>query len=400
MSLQAENLGKAYRIYARPIDSLKEWMLRRSYGESFWALHGVDFELPKGSSLGVIGENGAGKSTLLKLLAGTISPTRGRIARDGSVSAILELGSGFHPDLSGIENVRIGCATIGLSAAETEEKVPEIIEFSELKDFINRPVKTYSTGMYARLAFSVATAVDPDILIVDEVLSVGDEHFRKKSIDFMMNFARQGKTVVYCSHMLGSVRQVSDRCLWLRQGRLEALDRVETVIDAYQKYVRSLDGAEDPPPGAVQPERPRYKRAGVESSIVSVSLDGDLRDGVIETGKTLRVRLVVRLGSKVVSDGVGVAVAFIRSDNVYCHAVNSFVDGAQLFPLSGEERGISLVVPELPLLTGEYTLLVSLCHANNVHFYDYWRGVAPFKVTHRTNGEQGVVRMKYRWEQP
>src|SRR5262249_48216832 len=157
----------------------------------------VNFELPKGSSLGVIGENGAGKCTLLRLLAVTISPTCGCVARDGRVAAILELGSGFHPDLSRRKNVRISRPARAPAAAEAKERIPEIIEFSELEDFIDRPVKTYSTGMYARLAFSVATAVDPDILIVDEVLSVGDEHFRRKSIDCMMGFSRRGKTLVY-----------------------------------------------------------------------------------------------------------------------------------------------------------------------------------------------------------
>jgi len=399
MSLQAENLGKAYRLYTKPSDSLKEWLLRRNYGDSFWALKEVGFDLCRGASLGVIGENGAGKSTQLKLLAGTISPTCGRLARNGRVSAILELGSGFHPDLSGRENIRIGCATIGLSAAETEQRMPEIIEFSELKDFMDRPVKTYSSGMYARLAFSVATAVDPDILIVDEVLSVGDAHFCRKSIDRMMSFGREGKTVVYCSHMLGSVRQVSSRCLWLRNGRMEAFDAVDTVIDAYQEYVRALDG-DEPSLGTDSTSSPRPQAVSMDSCLLSVSLDGDCRNGLIETGQTLRVHIAARLGPRAIGDGVTVAVCFTRADNVKCHSVNSCVNRQCLYPLGGSKYGISLVVPDLPLLSGEYTLLITLCHPNNVHFYDYWKGVAPFKVTQRTKGEVGVLRMKHRWERP
>jgi len=393
VSLQAENLGKAYRLYASPVDSLKEWLFRKRYSEPFWALKGVKFDLHKGSSLGIIGENGAGKSTLLKLLAGTISPTCGWIARHGRISAILELGSGFHPDLSGRENIRIGCATIGLSSAETERRLPEIIEFSELKQFIDRPVKTYSTGMYARLAFSVATAVDPDILIVDEVLSVGDEHFRRKSINFMMSFVRHGKAVVYCSHMLSSVRQVSNQCLWLHRGRPEAFGAADNVIDAYQEYVRALDANDSS-------RAPGVQAVSTDSCLTSVTLGGDCRDGLIETGQTLRVRVVARLGRMAIEAGVAVAIIFNREDNVKCHAVNSYLDREHLYLLAGSEYGISLVIHDLPLLSGKYTLLVSLCHPNSVHFYDYWREVAPFKVTQHTRGEIGVVRMKHSWERP
>ena len=201
-ALIAENLGKAYLQYQKPIDSLKELIFRKKYHEQFWALKNVSFDCEKGEVLGVVGDNGAGKSSLLKLLAGTMKPTEGSLNTNGRVSAILELGSGFHPEFTGLENIHLGCAMLGLNAEQTTAIVDEIIDFSELGDFIQQPVKSYSSGMFVRLAFSVVTSVDPDILIVDEALSVGDQHFQKKSMDRMMAFKDQGKALVFCSHSL------------------------------------------------------------------------------------------------------------------------------------------------------------------------------------------------------
>ena len=218
IAIDAYDLGKGYRHYARPVDSLKELVLRRPLHETNWALRSASFQVPRGGTLGVIGANGAGKSTLLKLLAGTLQPSEGRLRVDGRVSAILELGSGFHPEFSGLDNVRMGCAMLGLSAAETRERLPEILDFSELGEAVHRPVKTYSSGMYVRLAFAVVTSVDPDVLIVDEALSVGDQHFQKKSLSRMRGFIEQGKTVVFCSHNLYQVKSLCDQALWLDRG--------------------------------------------------------------------------------------------------------------------------------------------------------------------------------------
>lgn len=237
-ALIASNLAKAYRRYHKPIDSLKELVFRRQYHEQFWALKGVSFTCEPGGVLGVVGDNGAGKSSLLKLLAGTMQPTQGELVVNGRVSAILELGSGFHPDFTGLENIHLGCAVLGLSATQIAAKVDDIIDFSELADFIDQPVKTYSSGMFVRLAFAVVTSVDPDILIVDEALSVGDQHFQKKSMDRMMSFKTQGKALVFCSHSLYHVKELCQRAIWLDKGVIKALGDSGDVIDQYNDHIR------------------------------------------------------------------------------------------------------------------------------------------------------------------
>jgi lipopolysaccharide transport system ATP-binding protein len=407
ISIQAKELGKAYNIYKKPIDSLKEWLFRRSYHETFWALQGVDLMLPQGAALGVIGENGAGKTTLLQLLAGTIKPTCGQVERNGRVSAILELGSGFHPELSGLENIRLGCATLGLSPAETEKRIPEIIAFSELDRFVERPVKTYSTGMYMRLAFSVATSVEPDILVVDEALSVGDLHFQKKCIDRIMAFREQGKTLVFCTHALHYIRQICDHCLWLQHGKPEMFGTAMEVVDCYEDYERSLDAKSTPEsdtePGTAASHtdetRPERKRESGETHIREVFLGGDCDDGRIETGGTLTVHVFVRLAPAAKKEGAHIAVEIHRNDGIKCYGVSTEMDNTSLYPLGGDEYGVCFVVEELPLLSGQYSLTVALMDSNGVHIYDWSAGVAPFTVRHDTK-ELGVTRLKHRWERP
>src|SRR5262245_50514875 len=201
-AIVADGLTKVYRSYRRPADRLWEALLRRPRHSELRALDDVSFTLPKGEGLGVIGENGAGKSTLLKVLCGVTQPTAGSLRVDGRVAAILELGAGFHPEFTGRQNAVLNAALLGLSEREVDAALPRILDFSELGDFIDRPVKTYSTGMAMRLAFSIATQVEPEVLIVDEALSVGDGYFQKKCMDRMLAFIRGGGTVLFCSHAM------------------------------------------------------------------------------------------------------------------------------------------------------------------------------------------------------
>ena len=221
---------RAYTVLESMIGLVKP--ARRST-EEFWALRAVSFEIPDGETFGVIGPNGAGKSTVLKLMARILEPTSGEVTVRGRISPLLELGAGFHPELTGRENVYLNAALFGVSQAEVQDRYDEIVEFSELKDFIDAPLKHYSSGMYMRLGFAVAANIIPDILLVDEVLAVGDEAFQRKCLRKIEEFRREGRTIVFVSHDLDTVRRICHRALWLDQGLVQAVGSTDSVIDSY-----------------------------------------------------------------------------------------------------------------------------------------------------------------------
>ena len=231
-----ESLGKCYRIYKRPQDRLKQaiWRGNRRYYREFWALRDISLTISRGETLGIIGRNGSGKSTLLQMICGTLTPTEGSVRTVGRVAALLELGSGFNPEFSGRENVAINGKLLGLSEKEIEEKFDQIVEFSEIGQFIDQPVKTYSSGMFVRLAFAIASHSEPDILIVDEALSVGDIAFQNKCIMRIKQLRDNGMTLIFVSHDLSTLQLICDRAVWIHEGRLkEAGDPVQVSQEYY-----------------------------------------------------------------------------------------------------------------------------------------------------------------------
>ncbi len=401
LSLRAADLGKAYRLYQRPIDSLKEMLFRRAYAETHWALRHVSFELAIGGSLGIIGDNGAGKSTLLKLLAGAVPPSEGRLERHGRTSAMLSLGAGFHPDLSGRENILIGCAMLGLSPAETVELTPAIIDFSELGEFIERPVRTYSSGMQLRLGFAVATAVEPEILIVDEHLSVGDQHFRHKCMKRIQQLRERGCALVFCSHDLYAVREVCDRAIWLHEGTVRMLADSPTVIDAYQDHVRARDAAPDPmaPPTRDTPLA-RTIRQDLACHLREVHLVGLPAGSAVASGGRLELRIEARVADSIRDDGVGLGLLIVRNDGVWCYGVSTGIDGVDPLVSLGEQRyGARFIIDPLPLLAGQYSFTVALMDVRRHHMFDTWTGASPFAVSHEGR-DVGMVRLEHRWSPP
>lgn len=237
-AIVVEHLSKMYRVYEKPSDRLKELFSGRPYYKEFWALRDVSFDVERGEAVGVIGRNGAGKSTLLKLLAGTLEPTSGRIFVSGKISSLLELGSGFNTELSGQENVYLGGMVLGMSKAEIDRKYQTIVDFSELHDFMHLPVKTYSSGMYMRLAFSVAIHVDPEVFIVDEALAVGDMYFVGRCIERIKQICDSGATVLLVSHNLYLVQRLCQRAIWLDHGRVQMIGPANKVCIAYENAIR------------------------------------------------------------------------------------------------------------------------------------------------------------------
>lgn len=394
-AIQAHHLSKHYRQYAKPMDLFKEWLLRRPFHAEVKALAPIDLNIEKGATFGVIGDNGAGKSTLLKLLAGTLPPSTGTLQIEGRKSAILELGSGFHPEFSGLENIRLACSVLGLSAAETSQRMPDIIAFSELGDAVHRPVKSYSSGMFVRLAFSVVTSIEPDVLIVDEALSVGDALFQKKSMDRMMRFRDEQRTLVFCSHNLYQVKELCEQAIWLEEGVVKAQGDSATVVDDYQDYVRSRQSA-----------RPNSQRVTPEMDAVSdvylqdVSLEGgiDTAEGVplFRFGDPFAIKIRAEIGSHPVDD-VHIGLILIRNDGLQVYGVSTLIDQYNLLPIEATTYGVRLVFDPLMLMSGDYALEAWLLDRSGLHVYDSRPICCQFRVRHESS-EVGLVKMAHQWE--
>src|SRR5262245_21709447 len=273
--IEFDKVSKRFTLHHDRRDSIQErvaGLLRpRARGEVFWALRDVSFSVGQGQSLGLVGHNGAGKSTALKLMTRILEPTSGTVRLHGRVAALLELGSGFHPDLSGRENVFLNGSLMGFSRRQMQSKLEEIVEFAEVGDFVDMEVKHYSSGMYTRLAFAVATAVDPDILITDEVLAVGDEAFQRKCMERIYRFRQLGKTIVFVSHALDIIRTLCDQAIWLDHGRARAVGSAAEVVDAYLAEVNRqeqerLAAQSDTSP----PAEEAFRRGSREVEIVDV----------------------------------------------------------------------------------------------------------------------------------
>ncbi len=402
-----DRLSKAYRVYQKPWHRLRELVTRGPGHQTFDALHEVSFELRQGESLGIIGENGAGKSTLLKLLSGVTTPTTGTMAVRGKVASLLELGMGFHPEFTGRDNIRLNAAMLGLSEAEVVRKIPEIIAFSELAEFIDRPVKTYSTGMAMRLGFAIAVQVEPEILIIDEALSVGDGYFQKKCMSCIQRFVASGRTLIFCSHAMYYVSAYCQRALWLRQGRAAALGPVEQVVRDYENFLLSKDeGA----PEVAGEEASAPASASSPARIVSVRQLSDRPVGKLSdrpVGKLSdrpaasyrhldpwNLEIEWRTAEPTLPFHVGVGVD--RIDGVQICSFGTHRDGLE--PWRGADRyRVRLRVPELPMLKGEYSLYVYLLDEEGLHVYD--QKVMPSAFSIETSEYRfGLLDIEHGWD--
>ncbi|MES1242299.1 MAG: ABC transporter ATP-binding protein [Acidobacteriota bacterium] len=387
-AVEAEALTKAYRVYASPWDRLREAVTRRPRHREFRALESVSFAIPRGEGLAVVGENGAGKSTLLKILAGITTPSSGGFRVEGKIASILELGSGFHPDFTGRQNIVLNAAMLGLGEDELRRKMPDILAFSELGDFIDQPVKTYSTGMAMRLGFSIATQVEPDVLIIDEALSVGDGYFQKKCMDRLLQFVEGGGTLLFCSHAMYYVSSFCQRALWLRNGRAEALGPSEEVIREYENFLVAKSAAAPPQQEAGHPEGAAPRRL---ARIAAVRLDRTTR---YENGEPWELEVEWETEDPGLAFHVGVGIN--RSDEVEVCSFATHVDG--LPPRTGARRyTVRLRMPRLPLVKGEFTLYVFLLDASGLHIYDQRRLPRAFTV-HSPTYAFGLIRADHEWE--
>ena len=350
--VSAHGLGKTYRVYARPIDRVLEAFGGRVRHRAIEALADVDFEIGQGQSLGVVGENGAGKSTLLKILSGVTRPSHGSLDVSGRVATMLELGMGFHNELTGRQNIRLNAAMMGFSDEEADAKTPAILDFAELGDFIDRPVKTYSSGMAMRLGFAISAQVEPDVLIIDEALSVGDGYFQKKCMDRIRELLDGGCTLLFCSHAMYYVSAFCEQALWLRDGRPAALGPAEEVVREYEHFLGRKNDRR------LRHEAEEARRGPVW--IEAVHLEGHLEPDdplviEIETSASDADRLT------------HVAVGLDLSNGTQVCAFSTHRDG--LDALEGSYR-LRLELPSLPLQKGELDLYVFLMDEEALHAYD------------------------------
>ena len=432
-AIEVVHASKVYRRFShkRQFATLKSALLRGSLirdlkpDETFTAVNDVSFTVPAGRTLGVIGRNGSGKSTMLKLVAGITKPTSGSVTVNGRISALIELGAGFHPEISGRENVFINGIMLGLSKREVAKRFDEIVEFAELKDFIDAPVKTYSSGMYMRLGFAVAIHVDPDVLLVDEVLAVGDEGFTHKCLDKFAEFKRRGKTILLVTHALPLVERFCDEALWLDAGARKGMGDPKRICGAYITAVETSEEQQlaaadaraqettiavspDEPASAVLPDHPietaaapanmflaaegRWGSREVEITDVALFSDTDDRGHVFHTGDRLHIRIRIRSPLPVQDFVVGLGL--FNAEGVCCYGTNTSIEEYVSERLEGDAE-VTFTISSLELVEGTYKVDVAL-HKLDGYPYDYHRLLYTFRVKSRTK-EVGIYRPQHEW---
>lgn len=393
-AISIHNLSKCYQIYENPRDRLLQMIFRgrRQYYREFWALRDISLDIVRGEIVGIIGNNGAGKSTLLQLVCGTLQPTGGSVEVHGRIAALLELGAGFNPEFTGRENVYLSATVMGLTSAEIDDRYDRIVAFSGIGDFIHQPVKTYSSGMYVRLAFSVATCVDPDILIVDEALSVGDGEFARKSFDRIMELKKNGTTILFCSHAMYHIESFCDRAVWLEQGQMRMLDVSQKVTAAYQATL-------DTEVGAVVSAGGDLTLSQKNGRILKVYAEADGNVGVLLHLASLKSRLEVTVEFAVdpLLPAPSVVLGLANAAGITVSSVSSVDDGVKIEVDSAGRGQATIVFPDIPLRKGEYYITSIVACENAMHVYDMAERSITLQITQEGPG-QGLVVLPHEWK--
>jgi lipopolysaccharide transport system ATP-binding protein len=446
LAIEVVQVSKCYQLYAKPVDRLKQFFMpkvhglvtylgREQYFDSFWSLKNISLKLHRGEVLGIIGMNGAGKSSLLQLICGVLQPSSGEVRVHGRIAALLELGAGFNPDFTGRENVKLNATLFGLSTKEIDLKMDEIIEFSGIGEFVDQPVKTYSSGMYVRLAFSIATIVEPDILIIDEALSVGDGAFARKSFDRIMKLKDQGVTILFCSHNIYQVEALCQKAIWLNKGEIMASGEAKSVCQRYNQFLDQQSVATGSPQ-----ERAFSKKSndlGHQEEGSEVAIEGpfmayettnealDQAGPILITPRIQAVRLRERGLFQLTGTGeqsgtlielvseqsdldieidfqaafdlplpnVAVVIADAGGRNIT--SCSNFYDHLPLVVNSSGLGVAKVSFPKIQLLRGEYRVIVFLLCEKAIHIYDSAE-VAKLEVT-QPGLEIGLIALKREW---
>ncbi len=404
-AITLEQVSKAYRLWGRrsQFATLKSALLKRdlklSPEQTVPALREVSFEIHRGEAFGVIGRNGSGKSTLLKLISGILKPTSGKIAVNGRIAALIELGAGFHPEITGRENIYINGIMLGLARREIDERFDRIVAFSGIGEFLDQPVKTYSSGMYVRLGFAVAVHVDPDILLIDEVLAVGDEEFSARCIAKIQEMKLRGVTLVFVTHQLDQVRNLCDRALWLDHGMVEAIGDPMRVVDAYLQEVAGTpasppaEQAASPPPEKKEPADEERWGSG-EVILKHVALTDHHGRELVALGAGTPITIDIDVEVRAPQDDFVFGLGIYHADGTCVYGTNTDVEGYASQRLEGTAR-VRFVTPSLDLVAGTYRIDAAV-HTRNGRCFDYRRNAIRFVVGSRVH-DVGVYRPKHEW---
>lgn len=404
--IEVNHISKSFRVYLDKGHTIKENVLfskRRRY-ENREVLKDISFSVKKGEAIGLIGHNGCGKSTTLKLLTRIMYPDSGTITMNGRVSSLIELGAGFHPDMSGRENIYINASIFGLSRKEIDARLDDIIAFSELEEFIDNPVRTYSSGMYMRLAFSVAINVDADILLIDEILAVGDVNFQAKCFNRLREIKAEGTTIVIVSHSLGQIEQICDRSIWIHEGVIRAEGKPRDIHPEYLDYMgekrqETIKKEKIKEPVSLQDEidikQKEIKRWGNGyARIQYVRLLNENRDEqtVFKTGEKVCIVMEYKV-NKIVNDAV-FGIGIFRSDGLQCYGTNTRIDNLREFSLK-ESGSIMVELNSLDLIPGAYLLDIAIESGMGIPI-DYYKEACRFEIYSDIN-DVGVCRLYHKW---
>lgn len=395
IAIKVENLTKVYHLYDNPKDRLKEALnpFKKSYHHDFYALHDVSFELKRGETIGIIGKNGAGKSTLLKMITGVLTPTYGNIEVHGKIASLLELGAGFNPEMTGIDNIYLNGTIMGFTKEETDAKVNSIIAFADIGEFIYQPVKTYSSGMFARLAFAVAINSEPDILIVDEILSVGDQQFQKKCVDRIDILRSKGTSILLVAHDEYTIRNLCQRVLYLKNGKSVCFSKAAEAIAKYKLTTEQSSSPIIAEQKSIKSER--QNKFHFEISDVKLLNKDKIETNIIESGSPIEIEFNYKCIGEYYSK-VSYVVNLYREDDLYIFGTTTLMKKINPFSVSRNGK-VRIIFPKISLLQGEYKWRVAINDDTGMTIFCEAVNVCHLKVIDSFNAV-GIIDIDHTWE--
>jgi ABC-type polysaccharide/polyol phosphate transport system ATPase subunit len=391
IAIKVSHLTKVYKLYDKPIDRLKESLhpLKKQYHKDFYALNDVNFEIKKGETVGIIGKNGAGKSTLLKIITGVLTPSNGHVHVNGRISSLLELGAGFNPEYTGIENIYLQGTLMGYSHSEMELKIDEILLFADIGDFVYQPVKMYSSGMFARLAFAVAINVDPDILIVDEALSVGDMAFQEKCILKMKSMLNAQRSILFVSHSLPSIRNFCHKAIWIKDGKMIMNNEANIVCEAYTEFMKQSVASQR----IEKKELSNIRNLEKTIQILEVKTSKEF----YTTNDDIEITIKLHFNKQTLDYAIGILI--YNDEGKIVTLFNTIRDDIILQEMFS---CIMLTIPKNDFLSGEYFITVSVSDSNAMFSYDFEQYIEKFTVKSKLSNSklpiaEGFFRAKHIW---